>query len=90
MLLDRELPGIPGNIVKTAELISQLHKTGQLVVAFSGYTEARSQACLAGADAFISKIDPPEEFNPDAARSRIKAGRRGLNGKPGHGPRFAV
>jgi DNA-binding NarL/FixJ family response regulator len=62
VLLDWELPGIPGNIVNTADLISQMHKTGQLVVAFSGYSEARSQACLAGADAFISKIDPPESL----------------------------
>ncbi len=64
VLLDWELPGLPDTQEKVANCISQLHQTRQrlVVVAFSGYTESREEACEAGADGFISKIDPPEEL----------------------------
>ena len=59
VLLDWELPGLQGNdrlsILRT--LRPQLK-----VIALSGKPEARRAAQAAGADAFVSKGDPPERL----------------------------
>lgn len=57
VLLDWELPGLPA-----AALLPVLHiHCPQLrVIALSGRPEARNKALSAGADAFVSKGDPPE------------------------------
>lgn len=66
MLLDWELPGLsltnsvgPGN-----HLLSVLHVfyPNLRVIALSGRPEARQAALAAGADAFVSKGDPPERL----------------------------
>lgn len=57
ILLDWELPGGKGR-----ELMSDIRAccAGVEVVALSGRPEARRAALAAGADAFVSKSDPPE------------------------------
>jgi DNA-binding NarL/FixJ family response regulator len=59
VLLSWELPGLaaPGSL-------SALHRAcpGLLVIALSGRPEARRAALDAGADAFVSKGDPPERL----------------------------
>ena len=67
VLLDWELPGFqatdslacPGQC-----LLSALHSLGchLKVIALSGHVEAREEALAAGADAFVSKGDPPERL----------------------------
>jgi DNA-binding NarL/FixJ family response regulator len=57
ILLDWELPG------RTPEqLLGELHETcpHARVLAMSGRPEAQAQAISAGADAFVSKAQPPE------------------------------
>lgn len=63
VLLDWELPGLPGGPEAAAQTILMLQTCGceTRVVAFSGYDEAGSEAREAGVDGFISKIDPPEK-----------------------------
>lgn len=57
VLLDWELPGLPA-----VALLPLLHfyQPGLRVVALSGRPEARPAALEAGANAFVSKGDPPE------------------------------
>lgn len=57
ILLDWELPGGDGS-----DLISEIRACcpGVEVVALSGRPEVRRAALCAGADAFVSKSDPPE------------------------------
>jgi DNA-binding NarL/FixJ family response regulator len=57
ILLDWELPGLP-----TITLLPVLHdrQPSVHVIALSGRPEARQAAQEAGADAFVSKGDPPE------------------------------
>lgn len=57
VLLDWELPGLPA-----ADLLPQLraHQPNLQVIALSGRPEAGQAALEAGADAFVSKGDPPE------------------------------
>lgn len=59
VLLDWELPGQHG-----ADLLLALRSfcPSVSVVVLSGRPEARSAALLAGADAFVSKGDPPEQL----------------------------
>ncbi len=59
VLLDWELPGLPGNGVLPA-LRTLCPRLG--VIALSGRPEARQAALDAGADAFVSKGDPPEQL----------------------------
>ena len=57
VLLDWELPGLQGT-----GLLPDLHCHGcpLKVVAYSECTEARQEALAAGADAFVSREEPPE------------------------------
>ena len=57
LLLDWELPGLPAT-----ELLPILRDMCEdlMVIALSGHPEARQVALAAGANAFISKGDPPE------------------------------
>jgi len=59
VLLDWELPGLP-----SAALLSLLHNQcpALRVIALSSRPEARQTALDAGADAFMSKGDPPERL----------------------------
>ena len=59
VLLDWELPGLPRH-----DLLSTLRaRCPHLkVIALSGRPEARQAALAAGADAFVSKGDPPEQL----------------------------
>jgi DNA-binding NarL/FixJ family response regulator len=59
VLLDWELPGMAAG-----ELLSALRRECPdiLVVALSGRVSARQAALSAGADAFVSKGDPPERL----------------------------
>ena len=59
VLLDWELPGLPA-----ADLLRFLHdhRPGLLVVALSSQPGVRQAALEAGADAFVSKGDPPERL----------------------------
>lgn len=59
VLLDWELPGLAA-IGSLAGL--QRICPGLLVIALSGRPEARREALTAGADAFVSKADPPEQL----------------------------
>ena len=69
VLLDWELPGQNGDsaLIKLRTAQPEL-----VVIALSGRPEARRAALAAGADAFVSKGDPPErlltvvdEYRPD-------------------------
>lgn len=59
VLLDWELPGLA-----TDDLLSALRGAcpNVLVIALSGRVQARQEALAAGADAFVSKGDPPERL----------------------------
>jgi len=59
VLLGWELPGLAA-----VDLLSALRKVGPdlFVIALSGRPEARRAALDAGADAFVSKGDPPEQL----------------------------
>lgn len=59
VLLDWELPGS-----QAADLLPALrqHLPHLVVIALSGRPEARQSALDAGADAFVSKGDPPERL----------------------------
>lgn len=59
VLLSWELPGRDG-----VDLVSALRKAcpSLRVIAISGRPEARQAALSAGADAFVSKADPPEQL----------------------------
>jgi DNA-binding NarL/FixJ family response regulator len=57
VLLDWELPGLPATAILP---VLQYQAPSLRVVALSGRPEARQVALEAGADAFVSKGDPPE------------------------------
>jgi DNA-binding NarL/FixJ family response regulator len=57
VLLDWELPGLPA--VALLPLL-HVHRPGLKVIALSGRPEVSGAALEAGADAFVSKGDPPE------------------------------
>jgi DNA-binding NarL/FixJ family response regulator len=59
LLLDWRLPGIPG-----AELLPLLRSIcpKSKIVVISGWMEARHAASAAGADAFVSKTEPPNKL----------------------------
>lgn len=59
VLLDWELPG-----ARAAELLPALRSRCRhtIVIALSGRPEARREALDAGADAFVSKCEPPEHL----------------------------
>jgi two-component system response regulator DesR len=59
VLLDWELPGLPRNDALSALRARCPHLK---VIALSGRPEARRAALEAGADAFVSKGDPPEQL----------------------------
>ena len=59
MLLDWELSGRNGTIA--LERLRAIRQ-GIMVIALSGRPEARRAALDAGADAFVSKGDPPEQL----------------------------
>ena len=59
VLLDWELPGLPRHDVLPA-LRARCPRLK--VIALSGRPEARQAALAAGADAFVSKGDPPEQL----------------------------
>jgi DNA-binding NarL/FixJ family response regulator len=59
VLLDWELPGsAPNGLLPTLRTMYPCLK----VIALSGRPEARQEALAAGADAFVSKCDPPERL----------------------------
>jgi len=59
VLLDWELPGLEANsLLPTLRQLCPHLK----VIALSGRPEARGAALAAGADAFVSKGDPPEQL----------------------------
>jgi DNA-binding NarL/FixJ family response regulator len=57
LLIDWELPGQP-----PAELVEALREMRPtlLIIALSGRSEARKSALRAGADGFVSKVEPPD------------------------------
>ena len=57
ILLDWELPGMPAS-----DLVQQLRQflPDLCIIALSSRPEAESAAMLAGADAFIDKLSPPD------------------------------
>jgi len=59
VLLDWELPGL-----KSSDTLNVMHSCypDMKVVAMSSRYEARQEALKAGADAFISKAEPPEQI----------------------------
>jgi len=59
VLLDWELPGLPkiGSMTGLQNVYPNL-----LVIVLSGRPEVRREALAAGADAFVSKADPPEQL----------------------------
>jgi DNA-binding NarL/FixJ family response regulator len=59
LLLGWELPGLAG-----VDLLPALHRAcpNLLVIVLSGRWEARQAALAAGADAFVSKVAPPERL----------------------------
>lgn len=59
ILLDWGLPGLRtmGSLQALREICPTL-----LVIALSGRPEACDEALAAGADAFVSKVDPPEQL----------------------------
>jgi DNA-binding NarL/FixJ family response regulator len=59
LLLDWELPGLAGS-----GLLSALHRVypNLSVIALSGRTESSQAALAAGANAFVSKVEPPEHL----------------------------
>jgi len=59
LLLDWELPGQQGGDLLLA--VRRCCPTLS-VIALSGRPEARREALAAGADAFVSKVDPPERL----------------------------
>lgn len=68
VLLDWELPGFSPDLMATLrELCPSL-----IVIALSGRPEAHRAALSAGADAFVSKVDPPERLL-EAIRDRRRA-----------------
>jgi len=74
VLLDWELPGLraprsstpsAGSGISSGQrLLAALHSLScrPKVIALSGHLEAREEALAAGADAFVSKGDPPERL----------------------------
>lgn len=75
VLLDWELPGMP-----VEDLVGGLRDLcpGTVIVALSGRLEARAEALAAGADAFVSKADPPESL-----LAIVRAGVRNANESAG-------
>jgi DNA-binding NarL/FixJ family response regulator len=59
LLLDWELPGLEG-VARLPRLRALNHD--MRVVVLSGRPEARAGAMRAGADEFVSKIDPPQSL----------------------------
>jgi DNA-binding NarL/FixJ family response regulator len=59
LLVDWELPGPP-----VSSLVDALKELAPalIVVALSGRPESRRAAAQAGADGFVSKVDPPEKI----------------------------
>jgi DNA-binding response OmpR family regulator len=59
VLIGWELPGLAG-----MDLLPALRRSrpGLIIIALSGRPEARRVALTAGADAFVSKADPPERL----------------------------
>jgi DNA-binding NarL/FixJ family response regulator len=70
VLLDWELPNQGG-----CAALAQVRATwpGATVIALSGLPEARQAALTAGADAFVSKGDPPEQLMKAVRRCRAMA-----------------
>ncbi len=60
VLLGWELPGMAA----ASDLLAALRtvRPDVVVIALSGWPEARKAALAAGADAFVSKADPPERL----------------------------
>ena len=58
VLLDWELAGLEDGTLSTLQEI----RPGLCVIALSGRPEAREAALAAGADAFVSKVGPPERL----------------------------
>ena len=63
VLLDWELPGVQ-HFDHRRELLARLRGRNRLlqVIALSGRPESGRSALAAGADAFVSKADPPEQL----------------------------
>ena len=59
VLLDWELPGLHKSDIS---MILRSHCPGMKVIALSSKFEARREALVTGADAFISKAEPPEKI----------------------------
>jgi DNA-binding NarL/FixJ family response regulator len=79
VLLSWDLAGRKG-----AELISALRRVcpGLLVIVLSGRPEARQAALDAGANAFISKVEPPEQLLAAVEVSATAAARQVRKGNP--------
>ena len=63
VLLDWELPGLTQTVQQRALLrdLRQQHPNLQIIV-MSGRPESSRTALAAGANAFVSKVDPPEQL----------------------------
>lgn len=59
-----DVPSLPKEQISRQRLLSALHSLGcpLKIIALSGHLEAREEALGAGADAFVSKGDPPERL----------------------------
>ena len=68
VLLDWELPGLTDG---TLSVLRRTHP-GLCVIALSGRPEARRGALAAGADAFVSKANPPERLLAAIEKERRK------------------
>jgi DNA-binding NarL/FixJ family response regulator len=90
ILLEWELPGSVG-----ADLLSALRGIcpGLFIVALSGRPEACQAALAAGADAFVSKAEPPERLLATIARQNLPSvpgtAQSGRRSTPGHSPHSA-
>ena len=87
VLLEWELPGPVGS-----DLLSALRGIcpDLFIVALSGRPESRQVALAAGADAFVSKAEPPERLLATLARENAasvpRTAQSGWKSTPGHRP----
>jgi CheY-like chemotaxis protein len=80
VLLDWDLLGADG--ARVSRWLRKMHPAPALI-ALSGHPEARRAALLAGVDAFVCKVDPPECLVRHLAPHRFGGGNeRAANARP--------